>query len=72
MDNSLFFVSGITGHVGGAAARHLLEQGHAVRALARDPQKADAWADQGVDIRQGDFNDAERSRGLWKGSQEPS
>ena len=50
-------MAGITGHVGGAAARHLLEEGHAVRTLARDPQKAAAWAQQGVDVRQGDFND---------------
>ena len=53
----MFFISGITGHVGGAAARRLLEEGHTVRTLARDPQKAAAWADKGVDIRQGDFTD---------------
>ena len=54
----MFFVAGITGQVGGATARRLLKGGHAVRALARDPQKAAAWAQQGVDVRQGDFNDA--------------
>ena len=54
----MFFVSGITGHVGGAAARKLLQGGHAVRALVRDPQKAAEWSRQGVDVRQGDFNDA--------------
>ncbi len=53
----MFFVAGITGHVGGAAARRLLEEGHAVRALVRDPAKAAAWAGLGVDIRQGDFTD---------------
>ncbi len=57
-DGSPFFVAGITGHVGGAAARRLLEGGHAVRTLARDPQKAAAWAAQGVDVRPGDLNDA--------------
>ncbi len=57
MDNAKFFVSGITGQVGGAAARKLLEDGHSVRALARNPQKAAEWAQQGVDVRQGDFND---------------
>ena len=54
----MLFVSGITGHVGGAAARQLLAQGHAVRTLARDPQKAAAWSQQGVDVRQGDLNDS--------------
>ena len=53
----MFFVAGVTGNVGGAAARRLLEEGRAVRALVRDPQKASAWAEQGVDIRQGDFTD---------------
>ena len=57
MNNAIFLVSGITGQVGGAAARRLLEEGHTVRALARDPQKAATWSEKGVDVRQGDFND---------------
>ena len=55
----MFFVSGITGQVGGAAARHLLAHGQAVRALVRDPGKAGAWLERGVELRRGDFNDAE-------------
>ncbi len=58
-DNALFFVAGITGNVGGAAARRLLDGGHTVRALARDPQKAAAWAREGVDVRRGDLTDAD-------------
>jgi len=54
----MFFVSGITGKVGGAAARRLLDAGHAVRALVRDPSKAAGWVGMGVDVRQGDLNDA--------------
>lgn len=54
----MFFVSGITGNVGGAAARQLLEQGHTVRALVRNPAKAARWSEQGVEVREGDFNDA--------------
>jgi uncharacterized protein YbjT (DUF2867 family) len=54
----MFFLSGITGHVGGAAARHLLAEGHAVRTLARNPQTAAEWAQKGVDVRRGDFNDS--------------
>ena len=53
----MFFIAGITGKVGAAAARHLLAQGHKLRTLARDPQKAAAFAAQGVDVRQGDWND---------------
>lgn len=54
----MFFVSGITGQVGGAAARKLLEAGHRVRTLARDPRKAASWAQEGVDVHRGDFNNA--------------
>lgn len=54
----MFLVSGITGHVGGAAARWLLDEGHAVRAMVRDPAKASEWARRGVELRQGDFADA--------------
>ena len=54
----MFFVSGITGQVGGATARHLLAQNRTVRALVRDPQKATEWAEQGVDVRAGDLNSA--------------
>ena len=53
----MYFIAGMTGNVGGAAARLLLEEGHAVRTLARDPQKAAAWARLGVEVRQGDFTD---------------
>jgi uncharacterized protein YbjT (DUF2867 family) len=54
----MLFVSGITGQVGGAAARQLLAEGHTVRALARDPRKAAEWSQKGVDVRRGDLNDA--------------
>ncbi|HEX4450040.1 MAG TPA: NAD(P)H-binding protein [Kofleriaceae bacterium] len=52
------FLAGITGNVGGAAARRLLQQGHAVRALVRDPDKAADWANRGVELRSGDLRDA--------------
>ena len=55
----MFFIAGITGHVGGAAARHLLAKGKEVRTLLRTPEKAKAFAELGVDIQQGDLNDAE-------------
>jgi uncharacterized protein YbjT (DUF2867 family) len=55
----MFFVAGITGKVGGAAARLLLEEGHGVRALVRNPARAAEWVAKGVDVRQGDLNDAE-------------
>jgi uncharacterized protein YbjT (DUF2867 family) len=54
----MFLVMGITGNVGGATARHLLTQGKKVRALVRDREKAAIWADQGVELVDGDWNDA--------------
>jgi uncharacterized protein YbjT (DUF2867 family) len=53
----MFFIAGITGRVGGAAAKHLLAQGHKVRSLARDLEKAAMGAAQGVELRHGDWND---------------
>ncbi len=54
----MFLVTGITGNVGGATARGLLAKGNSVRALVRDPKKAAAWVDEGVELVQGDWNDA--------------
>ena len=53
----MFLVTGITGKVGGAAARHLLAQGKTVRALVRDEGKAKSWADQGVELIKGEWED---------------
>jgi len=54
----MFLITGITGKVGGATARHLLAQGKTVRALVRNREKAASWADQGVELFDGDWNDA--------------
>lgn len=54
----MFLVTGITGKVGGSAARHLLEQGKQVRALVRDETKAAEWANQGVELVKGEWADA--------------
>ena len=54
----MFLVTGITGKVGGATARHLLARGKRVRALVRDRAKAATWTDQGVELIDGDWNDS--------------
>jgi uncharacterized protein YbjT (DUF2867 family) len=54
----MFLVMGITGKVGGATAKHLLAQGKAVRALVRHREKAAKWADEGVQLIEGDWNDS--------------
>lgn len=53
----MFLITGITGKVGGAAARHLLSQGKQVRALVRNKTKAQPWADQGVELVEGTWED---------------
>ncbi len=53
----MFLVMGITGRVGGATAQHLLTQARKVRALVRNREKATNWADQGVELVEGDWND---------------
>ncbi len=54
----MFFVAGITGHVGGATGRRLLDKGHPVRALVRNRAEAAEWSEKGVDLREGDLADA--------------
>ncbi|HBP28021.1 MAG: NmrA family NAD(P)-binding protein [Advenella sp.] len=54
----MFLVMGITGKVGGATAEHLLAQGKQVRALVRNREKARHWANQGVELVDGDWNDS--------------
>ncbi len=55
----LILVTGATGKQGGGVARSLLDRGFQVRALTRNPQKpeAQALADQGAEVVQGDMED---------------
>ena len=52
-----YAITGATGFVGGAVARRLREEGHEVVALVRDPARATALADLGVDLLPGDLDD---------------
>ena len=54
----MFLVMGITGKVGSATAKHLLAHGKEVRALVRNREKAANWANQGVELVDGDWNDS--------------
>ncbi len=53
-------VSGATGNQGGAVAQALLASGHRVRALTRNTESSRArrLADQGVELVQGNLDDA--------------
>jgi uncharacterized protein YbjT (DUF2867 family) len=61
-------VTGATGKQGGAVIRALLEHGHRVRGLTRDPdsEKAQLLEKEGVEIVKGDFNDPDSIRNAMK------
>ena len=65
----LILVCGATGNQGGAVARSLLDRGFQVRALTRDSQKseAQALADQGAEVVQGDMEDRNDMERLLEG-----
>lgn len=52
-----YFVTGATGFIGGELVRQLLAAGHQVNALVRNLEKAQALADMGVQLFQGDITD---------------
>ena len=63
----MFLVTGITGKVGGATAEHLLAHGKKARALVRNREKAAHWANQGVELVDGDWNDSAAIEHALKG-----
>lgn len=54
----MFAITGITGQVGGAVARALIDNGQRVRAVVRDAEKGAAWARQGCELAVADLDDA--------------
>lgn len=54
------FMTGATGFIGGATARHLVEQGHQLTCLVRDRSKATALADAGCELVDGDLSSRPR------------
>jgi NAD(P)H dehydrogenase (quinone) len=65
----MFTVMGITGNVGGAVAENLLAAGKAVRGVVRDPAKAKAWSDRGVELVQSAYDDPVALRKAFAGAQ---
>jgi NAD(P)H dehydrogenase (quinone) len=60
-------VTGITGKVGGAVARSLLDAGLSVRAVVRDAAKGSPWAARGCEVAVGDLDDATRLAAAFTG-----
>ncbi|MBU3076656.1 NmrA family NAD(P)-binding protein [Sphingomonas quercus] len=55
----MYAITAITGRVGGALARTLIDRGHAVRAVVRDAAKGEAWAARGCAVAHADASDAD-------------
>jgi NAD(P)H dehydrogenase (quinone) len=64
----MYAITGITGKVGGALARALLAAGQPVRAVVRDPSRAQSWADRGCEIAVADMDDAAALTAAFKGA----
>ena len=62
-----YFLTGATGFVGGRLARQLVEAGHQVVAVVRDPARAKDLADPGIAVHQGDVTDKESMRAPMTG-----
>ena len=54
----MFAITGITGQVGSAVARALIDNGQRVRAVVRDAAKGAAWARKGCEVAVADLDDA--------------
>jgi uncharacterized protein YbjT (DUF2867 family) len=63
----MYAITGATGRVGGAVVKELLESGHGVRVIVRDPARADTWTRQGAEIAVADFQDVEGLERAFRG-----
>ena len=65
----MYAITGITGKVGGAAARALRAAGLSVRAVLRDEAKAAAWKNRGCEIAFADMSDAAALTSAFAGTE---
>jgi uncharacterized protein YbjT (DUF2867 family) len=61
-------VAGSTGYIGGLLCRRLCEEGQEVRALARNPERADDLREAGCEVRQADALEPETLRPALEGA----
>jgi uncharacterized protein YbjT (DUF2867 family) len=64
----VYTILGATGHVGGAAAAALLDEGRAVTVVTRDAARAEPWRRRGADVAVVDVTDIARLREVFRSS----
>ena len=69
MEFIMFVVTGITGQVGAAVATHLLKEGADIRAVARNPAKAEIWKERGCDLVTADLTDTAALTAAFTGAE---
>jgi len=65
----MYAITGITGQVGGAVARALLDAGHAVRAVVRSAEKGAPWAALGCEVAVADNTDVAAMSAAFAGTE---
>jgi NAD(P)H dehydrogenase (quinone) len=64
----MYAITGITGKVGGALAQALLSANQPVRAVVRDPGRAQAWAERGCEVAAANMDDAASLAAAFEGA----
>jgi uncharacterized protein YbjT (DUF2867 family) len=67
-ETNMYAITGLTGQVGGALANKLLNGGSKVRAVLRDPTKADAWSNRGCEIAIAEMEDEAQLKAAFVGA----
>ncbi|MBS1251165.1 MAG: Aurachin B dehydrogenase [Anaerolineales bacterium] len=62
-----YFITGATGFIGGYVAQQLIDAGHEIVALVRDPSRAGHLADMGVTLAEGDVTVKDSMRASMSG-----
>jgi NAD(P)H dehydrogenase (quinone) len=65
----MYAIMGITGRVGGLAAERLLDQGKQVRAILRNPEKAQKWRQRGAEVAIADYGDSKALAQAFSGAE---
>jgi uncharacterized protein YbjT (DUF2867 family) len=64
----MYTIMGVTGKVGGAAARTLLAEGKPLRVVVRDRVKGESWAAKGCEVAVADLDDADTLAEAFRGA----